>query len=889
VPEGENTSARRRDQTARDPAAMFGGSADRPFHVKIVGANDAFYEAFRTPGGSARPREERRAGTAVQGEGFEGMLADAQAVQAASRQAARNLQLAADAAQQFTRRMTAEGERQRRSQQNDRVNVEEILLRMERMAQAEREERRQDREREQGDRNRPRPGRTDEDTDTRPYPTPIPLDEDGDGTGRPPDAPGAGGGGRPPTRPPRPPRGPGGGGGAPPAGDDEERPGVGPRSFAARVQQLQEQRAAAHRAGHTSTGSLQARARMAAGEYAHERWGEGTSTSPTLVAQHDDNGVLTHYNQHHPDGSVERIETDDARVPGLVRTAGRMAAVSGASSALAAGGFMAAAKAVPVVGTAIAVADAANSAAIWLTEQRAKNAEYQAVYGGTNLEGIGGRLSEEGFMWGQRLDTGMTEDQSRQLFKGVTSMGYSGSDRSDRLDFAVDAYKEFGMSVSQSLGAISLAAKSANSNFAGLQRSLRTVTLAARSTGQSAEVLRDQFLQTYAGLAQAGLGTASSSLAAGLVGATSGTNRQFDQINTSGVGNTTALRIAAAQTGQTYGQLLAGEQQGDTELARTIDTQTGQAYSAAVGPQAQNTVQQGIAKAGGNESVQQNQGSQHTIALDLMKSPDWDSQVVAENLFAMTGGQIDVRAADPTVVAEQYVAYQAGTRIETQQKAAQAAQNPKALTDDDRNWGGIFGAKGQSKFVADHYESDMDSLLHVFSGSSNDDAVSAYEDRQNTTNQTDPVIEDLISNYADKSDVGYEVQTKDGKRTVSLADAIQYYPDQLAKGTATIVGGSDSGKAVSDAVGYAQKDFTPSDGGSADSTKSDAHGKTKDEWLKDNPTDQSTAAADKGKITIEATDELKKMFNFTGQGVVNSQVEAGATGGVPPAVSSGPR
>lgn len=870
----DGANERRNAQTSTPP---FGGGTPRgsaadPYHVRITGASDEFYAAFRSPGGAAR-RQERAPqpphgpdDPRGPGAGYESILADSRAIQTASRQAARSMQLAADAAQQFARTMTAEGERQRQEDQGERVQLSRVLERMEEMLSREREE--------GGSRGGRRRRRSEFDDDEV-----VDLD-DLDGTGRPPDTPGGDDDRRerrrrrrdPEPDPPQPPA-----------------PRV-PTPFDERVAELHQRGMRMH--GVTAH-SLRTQARHAFAEALHNRYGEGTG-SPTLVAQHDEDGNLTHYNLHHPDGTVERVESNSRRIPGLLAMATRQGAVTRTASMLSAGGFGAAARGIPYVGQAMAALNLVNEGAEWITEQRAQNAKYQAIYGDSNLDAMGARMMEQGFVLSQRFTGGMTEEMARRAFQGVSSLGYSGEDRTERLDFISDAYKSMGMSVEQSLKAVSLAARSANTNFAGLQRGLKDVTQAAAATGQSAQVMRDQMLDVYATVSQAGFGTGSSSLAAGAVAATTGINRQFDQINLSGLGNNTALRIAAAQTGQTYGQLLAGEQQGKTTLAHTIDQQQGQAYNSAVGPQAQQAAQQGIAAAGGGEAVARSQGDQHKIALQVMQQPDWDSQVVAANLYALTAGQVDVRNADPTVVAEQYVTYMSGVRLEDQQKKAQGAHEPRSLKASDyaSKWDNFWQGHGDgttiSQFVSDETPTGL--MADFDSGNrAKKAALGAYSDRQNTVGQTDPVLEDLIHNYGAKTDVGYEVQTKDGKKVVSLDEAIKYYPDQLAHGTATIVGGDDDGKSVSDAVGYTEQSFTPNQGQSADTTSSDNQGGVSaDDWRKDHPTDQSDAQDARGKITIEASDELRRMFNFTGSGVVNSQVESGASSGVPPAVSAGP-
>ena len=107
--------------------------------------------------------------------------------------------------------------------------------------------------------------------------------------------------------------------------------------------------------------------------------------------------------------------------------------ISNIAGGFAQGGMMGALRGTPYVGLAVAAGEAANDTAIWLTNQRAANAQYQSIYGGENFtvggvmngvgaffggnsddrSGISQRIQEQGFVLQNRFSGGgMTEEMS---------------------------------------------------------------------------------------------------------------------------------------------------------------------------------------------------------------------------------------------------------------------------------------------------------------------------------------------------------------------------------------------------------------------------------------------------------------------------------------------
>jgi hypothetical protein len=322
-------------------------------------------------------------------------------------------------------------------------------------------------------------------------------------------------------------------------------------------------------------------------------------------------------------------------------------------------------------------------------------------------------------------------------------------------------------------------------------------------------------------------------------------------------------------------------------MYKAQDQMVGQMMQAVVNPQMQNLLNSEIAKAGGIEAVQKSPGLRRQIGLKLMDSGQLDPGIVKgmSDVYGVDLSNVPMEDVGEWVVDQQT----GGGSLSARAKAEEAKNNQHQLTDNDRIGApiDIFGGGQQSTFVADNYSSNP------FSGAARnkDSDLQAYEDRQKKTNMSDPAIESMIQKLGHNSEIGVEVQTKAGPKVVSQADAITYYADQIASGEATTVGGPSnlSGRKVGELTGVTEKNF------SGDSTvnqdpNADAKGVSTDDWLKDHPTSTAEGdAASGGKVTIELSDEAKKLFNITTSGnVTNGQVEAGASSAVPPAITGSP-
>lgn len=690
----------------------------------------------------------------------------------------------------------------------------------------------------------------------------------------------------------RPPRGPGGPPPSTPAAPTPDDQDPGPQAGDDDRTNFDRQRARWQKEhGHKlSMHGMRRHLRQRIGEGIHDYFGQGTKNDGTLHPRYDDNEELTHYDFQHPDGTWEKIAKDSRRVPGLTRAAASQRAISGVGAAISRGGAMAAVRAVPFVGEAVMAAEALNTGAKFVTDQRAENAKYQSIYAGSNLQGMGQRLQEEGFVFGQRFTGGMTEEQSRQAFQGVSQMGFKGGERSNMLGFASDAYKQLGVDVSTSLQLIQTASSHANTNLIGLHTALQDVGKMARATGQNANVLYQSLAQNYELTAQAGFGVGAAPVAAGMTGIGIGSGRDFANVDASGITSNQMMRRAAAGTGRSATQLGAdvarGNTQAYTEGIDKIGKSTNDSYLNSIG--AGDSADKIIQQAGGADAVLNDPGKLRNAAYQFIdQNGSFDAASYKQMMSDTTG--IKINNITDTEAAEWALKMRTGKGSLTEKtNEAKAKMNQRDLTGADNYQGDSVGKLTNRAMIGSLDRRDVpgsDFVRNMWSinpfsseGQQKNTALKAYGALQGDTKKSDPVIESLINSVGNQSDVGIKVSTKDGDKVVPLDEAIKDYSDQLGKGTASVVGGSNDGQQISNFIG-AESNIDPS----KDSSKSDNQGGvSEDDWKKAHPTDQTAATGETGKVTISPSPELMRLFNFSPSG--NAKMEAGASSGVPPAI-----
>ena len=186
--------------------------------------------------------------------------------------------------------------------------------------------------------------------------------------------------------------------------------------------------------------------------------------------------------------------------------------------------------------------------------QRAQNAEFQRIMGGTNLEGAAERGRMKAFTFGRTGTMGAADAEA--LFKGVAATGLQGTDRTLAQDFILENYTQLGMTVQESLRVVQTAAKTGQESLYGLAGALRQVTEDAREAGINTSVARERFIQTWTQMSEfLGGGQAAVSTAMGLSRAVTSMGRAYQG---AGVGNLSMmdLRVLGARRGMSLNEML---------------------------------------------------------------------------------------------------------------------------------------------------------------------------------------------------------------------------------------------------------------------------------------------------------------------------------------------
>lgn len=618
----------------------------------------------------------------------------------------------------------------------------------------------------------------------------------------------------------------------------------------------------------------------------HNNAGLGTRRRPTLLPQYDANGDISHYELQHPDGTREHVARNSRRIPGLLADDARQTTVSGIAQGFARGGLGGAARAVPYLGTAMAVGEVADQALTWTAEQQKQNSYYQSIYGGSKLgTGINNRLGEEAFTWSNKLGAlsgGLDEQDARAAYRGVSSLGFQGSQKSNSLSFIEDAYKNLGVDVQTSLKLVQQSASGANSSLAGVSSALNSVGQMAVATSQNANVLYQAFSNNYQTTLAQGFGGQAASIAAGLTGASAGQGRDLSTIDYSKLNDFSMHQRLAQQAGMPFSKLVGQAEIGNTkpytQALDKLDSSWTKSILGNMPPAAQGVLASAIAKAGGASAVANSEGARQSIATQLLNSGI--NIDMMQSQYQATSGE-NVQSLNPQAFAELMVSrYVNPNAVTNSTQKAQDQFNQTPVSDFQKKFGG-FGGSGIAS--PDSYVSSNWGL-NIFDGGAQqkNSVLAAYGDRVAQSGQHDPVIQSLIDKVGATKETGIQVQTGNGQKVVSQEDAVRFYADQLAQGSATLVGGQYDGQTVQDLVGGKESNYS---GPNSTGDTTDHGGVTVDQWKKDNPTAQSDAQAATGTVTISMTPQLAQFFQLSTTG--SAKYDAAAQGSVPPTLSGG--
>lgn len=540
------------------------------------------------------------------------------------------------------------------------------------------------------------------------------------------------------------------------------------------------------------SGSLGA-AQAYVSQFVHHRMG----TSDAVNYRREENGSYT---------GVDRFGNDVEGQTGLSQSTvsqrvkvSQNAAIGGHS-----GSVLGALQGIPVVGPIasklLTPFNEVQKVGNFIGDQRAANAQYQSIYGpGTSgfdqrMQNFGGRFNNTmrniGSVFGIG-NGGLSDSDYDTAFKSISGMGFQGGDRDRMLNFATNNFSSMGMSVQDSLSLVSTNAKEASTNFSTLTDQLKNVSTMAQEAGQSAEVFRQKFSQSYQTAVNSGFGSASGALATAQVANTAGQGRLFTGLNTSQMFSTMqGQTMLASQMGYTNTlDFSLASQANPMVTAQAQDKQLDQVFNSVVPQSVRQLVQQEIDKQpGGAQSVANDQGrAQIVVSAVEQKQPGAIGNNVYAIRQAMSAANIGIDQSvmdNPNALAIYYVQWVAKNGKGYSTAVAQQIAKSGQVT--------VGGAKASTNKKQNQATADtLNSLSSVFGGGTKAGAYSTNSKGQLTM---DPMVKQLQG--AGISHV--QVETKDGSQIVSLQTAEKSYRDQLAKGTAVIESGPYAGSAISD-------------------------------------------------------------------------------------------
>ena len=529
----------------------------------------------------------------------------------------------------------------------------------------------------------------------------------------------------------------------------------------------------------------------------------------------------------------------------------------------------------PIAGLVAGLIGAPDAVLNSIVNQRAQNAQYQAILGGTNFgTGFHNRRLLEGYRLGQLYSGGFTGKQATEIFNGVTNLGYTGALRDQALNLASSNYKNLGMGPDESLGFISLMAQSTNSDFEQLKTVLNEVSNAAKATGQNLEMARKNLQSLFAIATQSNGGAGSLQAAAGVAQFQTSLGRNFSNVNFSGLlpgQNLGITSMMANATGQSLGafelQQAGGGPGAKFALAGAQDKQMALVVGSALSnPQIVsviNSLGQRYKQATGNDPHNQIsaftayclQDSQFTNLLGAILP-----QIQAASQ-AFTGATLN-----PEQAAEMVIRQALGTSFYTQ-ATQQAAAMQQRTTITPGMSAKNMEMQGITKKGGHYYEEGPTGKLYN------------VDNQVFTKTTVDPILDKFKAQYA-RGDVHVKVQTANGEQIVSGQYAYDHLKDQIAKGTAVFVDGPHAGQSVADVVGggFAESNYK---GTTTTNVKANSkHFTSLSAW-------QSKHGGTGGTVVISPSPALAQLLSISATGNVLVANQSAAAGYPPSPTQTG--
>lgn len=568
----------------------------------------------------------------------------------------------------------------------------------------------------------------------------------------------------------------------------------------------------------------------------------------------------------------------------ILQQVGARVAMSGGN----AGSISNALRSVPGVGL---VMDAVSGGANFYLKQREAGRVYQEVEGGSNLSAQTERLHQ--FAYQASMYGRMPEGAAAQAFGAVTAMGYNQAavgegqqqqNRQSALNFIYHNYTGAGMDVNQSVQILQTASQSANVNLQQLSSTLNTLSSAAGQAGANADNARQQFNSYFQSALGQGMGNGATTVAGGISAMQGSMGKQFSNVNFSGELSSqrqyllsgmsglspAQLQYAARNSPGSYNQLLAGQ---NMQFLTSGGLMT---------PQMQQGLSQMISAAGGGSAIMSNPDLRDQIASQFLNkyqvSGNINEDLWAQEISALTGVNMNANQAFQWIVSQS-----AGVNEASHNNGLGVGSNPGA-TVRAGNIGsaptGRYGLAQSNTGITDRISSLFEhgslggqSWQGILAGTGA--AGQAYLSQEGKTGRRSPVLEALLQNTSSGDQV--MVQTASGQRVMSVADAMKYYPQEMAAGNVEFYGSSGQAMGNTAAVTHGLTNPYAAVTGEEKQKAGSSLGVTASAWEKAHPNAVTPAGGGQAvmiSLSAEAQQLLKLLPSNSDQAAATSQVPA---------------
>jgi hypothetical protein len=532
------------------------------------------------------------------------------------------------------------------------------------------------------------------------------------------------------------------------------------------------------------------------------------------------------------------------------------------------------------------VLDAANGIANTYLSQREAGRVYQEIEGGSNLGAQTERLHALGYqlsMFGR-----MPEGAVAQAFGAVTAMGYNQAavgeaaqmqNRQTALNFVYGNYTGMGMDVQQSLQVLQTASQNATISLNNVSQALKSVSDTAGQAGTSAQLARQQFNQYFAQAQALGAGAGSPQLAGGIAAMQASMGKEFAGVNFSGELSAQRQYLLSGMSGISpadlqyiarnnpgaYNKLLAGQNMQFLTMGGLMNGQM------------QSSLQQMIRSVGGGRSIMSNPTLRDQVARQFLDTWQHKGQINeilwAQEISAMTGVPMTPDQAMQWVVSQS-----AGVNEASHNGGLTGVRGAPVregnLAGAPTGQYGLARGQRQGRTWTGWQNVLLGGQQAVLSGAGNP-VAQQYLRQERRTHMRSPVLESLIQN-ANPNDM-VQVHTRNGARVMSFAQAMKFYPQELAGGSVEFY--NSAGQAIGDtsALTHGVVNTNANTGPEMSQRAGSKQGLSMSRWDKLHPNSGITPAGGGRVVRVELSAQAQQLLKL----LPNNYDQAAATSQLP--------